>query len=87
MAARLNRHHSDDIRQKIQAALLVNRLHDCAVGNIELTKTQVMAINSLLDRSVPKLQQIQHSGDVDEPIQHNHQVIFLNGTNRDTSKA
>jgi hypothetical protein len=71
MAARkLHKMHSDEIRQKIQASLLVNRLHGCAMGEIELTPTQVNAINSLLDRSVPKLSQIQHTGDDRAPIIH-----------------
>lgn len=70
MAARINKRHSDEVRARIQAALLVNRLHGCAMGEIELTPTQVNAINSLLDRSVPKLSQIQHVGDENEPIVH-----------------
>jgi hypothetical protein len=63
MAARIHKRHTDEIRARIQAALLINRLHDCAMGEIELTPTQLTAINALLDRSVPKLQQIQHVGD------------------------
>lgn len=71
MAARkLHKMHSDEIRAKIQASLLVNRLHDCAMGKVDLTATQVNAINSLLDRSVAKLSQIQHVGDDDAPIIH-----------------
>lgn len=68
MAARIQKRHSEEIRARIQAALLVNRLHDCAMGEVELTPTQVNAINSLLDRSVPKLQQIQHVGDEEQPL-------------------
>lgn len=63
MAARLNRRHSDEVRTKIQASNLIHRLQSCAMGEIDLTPTQLSAINSLLDRSVPKLQQIQHVGD------------------------
>jgi hypothetical protein len=68
MAARLNTRHSDEIRAKIQASLLVNRLHDCAMGDVELTAVQVRAIEALLDRSVSKLSQIQHIGSEDEPV-------------------
>lgn len=63
MAARLNPRHSDMVRAKIQASALVHRLQECAMGNVELTQVQLAAINSLLDRSVPKLSQIQHVGD------------------------
>jgi hypothetical protein len=65
MAARINKRHSDMVRAKIQASNLIHRLQQCAMGDIELTPVQVNAINSLLDRSVPKLQQIQHVGDED----------------------
>jgi hypothetical protein len=40
------------------------------MGEVELTAVQLGAINSLLDRSVAKLSQIQHVGDEDEPIVH-----------------
>ena len=65
MPARINKRHSDEIRAKIQASNLIFRLQQCAMGDIEITPTQLAAINSLLDRSVPKLQQIQHVGDED----------------------
>ena len=68
MAARLNKRHSDEIRSKIQASLLVNRLHSCAMGEIELTNVQVKSIEALLDRSVPKLSQVQHVGDDENPV-------------------
>ena len=58
MGKRLNRFHSEDIRRKIQASQLVNRLHSCAMGEIELTLTQLRAIEILLDRSVAKLAHI-----------------------------
>lgn len=68
MAARLNPHHSDMVRQKIQASVLIDRLTKHANGEIEMSSTQVRAAEVLLDRSVPKLSQIQHTGDEDNPI-------------------
>lgn len=68
MAARLKKRHSDEVRAKIQASLLINRLQSCAMGKLELSSVQVRAIETLLDRSVPKLSQIQHVGDPDNPI-------------------
>jgi hypothetical protein len=67
--ARINKMHSEQVRAKIQASALLTRLHSCAMGDIELTPTQLNAINSLLDRSVPKLSQIQHTGENGGPIQ------------------
>lgn len=68
MAARINKRHSDAIRAKIQASCLIHRLQQCGMGEIDLTSVQVNAINSLLDRTVPKLSQIQHVGDADNPV-------------------
>jgi hypothetical protein len=69
MAARLNKMHSEQVRAKIQASALITRLQSCAMGDIEITPTQLNAINSLLDRSVPKLSQIQHTGADGGPVQ------------------
>jgi hypothetical protein len=63
MAARINKMHSEQVRLKIQAANLVQILQKAAEGKEELSATRLGAINSLLDRSVPKLSQIQHVGD------------------------
>jgi hypothetical protein len=79
MAARINRRHSDEVRAKIQASNLLFRLNQCAMGEIELTPTQLNAINSLLDRSVPKLQTVQHvgGGEDDNPIRHSLTLEFV----------
>jgi hypothetical protein len=68
MAARLSRQHSEQVRQKIQASVIIDRLTKHINGELELSATQVAAANSLLDRSVPKLAQIQHIGDDDKPV-------------------
>lgn len=68
MAARLNRMHSEQVRAKIQASVLIERLHSHVVGDLEMTSSQIEAAKALLDRSVPKLSQIQHTGDEDEPV-------------------
>lgn len=76
MAARINPRHSDQVRAKIQASCLLHRLHSVAMGEIEVTPVQLGAINSLLDRSVPKLSQIQHSGDAENPVASTLTVKF-----------
>jgi hypothetical protein len=68
MAARLSRQHSEQVRQKIQASVIIDRLTKHVNGELELSATQVAAANSLLDRSVPKLAQIQHVGDENKPV-------------------
>lgn len=77
MAARLSKHHSELVRAKIQASVLLARVHKCALGEIEMTATQLAAANSLLDRSVPKLSQIQHTGENGGPIKASLQVEFV----------
>lgn len=62
MAARLNRKHSEDIRKKIQASVILDRFTRCHMGELELTEMQYKTGLALLDRSVPKLSQIQGSG-------------------------
>lgn len=60
MAARiLKPRHQDDIRQKIQATQLVNRLTNHAFGKVEMSATQLKAAEILLKKSLPDLSQIQ----------------------------
>ena len=53
MAARkLRPRHQDDIRQKIQASVLVNRLTRHVKGEVEMTASQVSAARVLLDKAL-----------------------------------
>ena len=63
MAARLHLKHQDEIRKKIQASQLVNRLTDHAFNKVEMSSTQVKAAEILLKKSVPDLSQVQGTGD------------------------
>lgn len=58
------------VRQKIQASVLIDRLQKHVAGEVEMTATQISAAITLLDRSVPKLAQIQHVGDDEQPVRH-----------------
>ena len=64
----MSRHHSDVVRQKIQASVLIDRLQKCVDGELKMDRNQLTAAIALLDRSVPKLQQIQHTGDENNPV-------------------
>ena len=70
MAARLNPHHTAMVREKIRASVIIDRLDKHINGELEMSATQIAAANALLDRSVPKLSQIQHVGDPENPIEH-----------------
>lgn len=69
MAARLRLRHQDEVRAKIQTSQLLNRLTDHAFGKVELTQTQIKAIEILLRKSIPDLAAIQLSGDADNPVE------------------
>ena len=48
----IRRQHQDDVRRKIQASQIINRLQKHIDGEIELTPSQVSAAKILLDKSV-----------------------------------
>jgi hypothetical protein len=63
MAARKQLWHPDEVRAKIQASQLLNRLHDHAFGKVELTPAQVRSIEVLLKKAIPDLSAVQMSGE------------------------
>lgn len=52
MAARLRPHHQDDVRKKIQATQILNRLQAYFNGEVELSQGQIQTAKILLDKSV-----------------------------------
>lgn len=74
MATRLRKTHQDDVRAKIQASQLINRLTDHALGTVELSPTQVQAINILLKKSLADLTAVQLSGP-GEGGEHLHKIV------------
>ncbi len=72
MAKRKQLFHPDEIKKKIQTSQLINRLQDNGLAEEEfLTPGQISSINSLLDRVVPKLKAIEHTG-----TGENGEIIF-----------
>ena len=64
----MGRLHQDDVRAKIQTSQLVNRLTDHALGTIELSPTQVRAIEILIKKTLPDLQSVDLSGMVESAV-------------------
>ena len=65
MAARKNRVTlNEKWRERIQISMLVNRLTNHALGKVNLTQTQVRAIEILLRKVAPDLSAVDHSGEV-----------------------
>lgn len=71
MAARMRKTHQDEVRTKIQTSQLINRLTDHAFGEIELSASQITAIQILLKKSLPDLSQVdmQVEGEVGLTVQ------------------
>lgn len=65
MAVRKQLSHDTRTREKIRTSQLINRLEDHAFGSVELTQSQVRAIEVLLKKTLPDLQSVEHSGEVD----------------------
>lgn len=59
MAARMRKTHQDDVRAKIQASQLINRLMGHIQGSVQLAPTQITAIKILLDKSLPNLSDVK----------------------------
>lgn len=55
MAARLRPRHQDEVREKIRASQLVNRLEDHVLGDVDMKPTQVTAALGLLKKCVPDM--------------------------------
>ena len=81
MAARLNKSHSEDVRRKIQAGVIIDRLHKCFLGELELTGAQLKAAEILLDRSVAKLSQIAHTGEDGGSVKHDSVITIVDPKN------
>jgi hypothetical protein len=68
MAARLKPFHADEVRAKIQTSQLVNRLQSHAFGKIDLEPERVQSIRILLNKTLPDLKAIEHSGQIDGTV-------------------
>ena len=60
----MRKRHQDDVRAKIGASQIVNRLQKHVNGELELSATQIQSARILLDKSLPNLQSTEVSGDM-----------------------
>lgn len=65
----------DEIREKIQGSLIINRLQDHVTGKVDMSPSQVNAAKTLLGKVIPDLKAVEHSGDPDNPMNHQHQMV------------
>jgi hypothetical protein len=54
--------HNESCREKIQTSQLLNRLQDHVFNGVEISATQMKAIEILLKKTLPDLQSVSHSG-------------------------
>jgi hypothetical protein len=72
MARRKTLHHPEEVRRKIQASQLVNRLNSHALGRVKMEATQVRAAEVLLKKSLPDLTNIEFTGKFSGEFEHEH---------------
>jgi hypothetical protein len=68
MATRKILSHDTQTREKIRTSQLINRLESHAFGEVELTQTQVRAIEILIKKTLPDLASVELTGDKDNPV-------------------
>lgn len=56
--------HPDKVRLRIRTGVLLTRLKKHALGEVEMTATQVKAAEVLLRKTLPDLKAVEHSGQV-----------------------
>ena len=86
MAARkLRPKHSDEIRAKIQASVLIDFLTKHVKGEREMTPTQVRSAEILLKKSVPDLSSIELTGQDGGPVETvtRIELAAMNGNGKD----
>lgn len=53
---------SDEWRERIRAACILQRLDKAAMGEIDITATQLKAAEIILRKTIPDLNKTEHSG-------------------------
>lgn len=72
MAARIVKiRHDEETRAKIKTSQLLNRLQDHVFKEVEVSSTQMKAIEVLLRKTLPDLSAVTLSGDPDNPLEVN----------------
>lgn len=69
MAARVNKpFHEEKTKDLIRASQLLNRLTQCANGEIELSPAQIQAAKIVIGKAIPDLKAMELSGNPDAPV-------------------
>lgn len=79
MAARIQPKLTAAWRNKIKISMLINRLAKHAQGLIELSPTQVRAIEILLRKALPDLQSVEMQGTIEDNRNKDDVLAWLRG--------
>ena len=79
--------HQDDVRAKIQASQIINRLMGHINGECDLSATQVNAANILLRKTLPDLSSVELGGDPENPVEVVTRIELVDGDGEDSASA
>lgn len=65
MAAKITKRQAETARAAIKTTQLMKRLQSHAMGELELTATQIRAAEIVLKKTMPDLKSTEHSGEVE----------------------
>lgn len=68
MAARKNPKNLPQSYDLQRAKQLLNRLNKCANGEVEMTATQVKAAQIVINKEIPDLAKVEHTGEGGGPV-------------------
>lgn len=76
MAARTNKPlHDDRTKERIRASQLLNRLTQCANGEVEMTPAQVQAAKIVIGKIVPDLKAMELTGASGGPVESVTKIV------------
>jgi hypothetical protein len=86
MAERLRKMHQDDVRAKIKTSQLINRLENHALGELDLSATQIKAIEVLIRKTLPDLSAVAMTGENGGPIETTQRIerVIIDPANPDS---
>lgn len=68
--------HTEETRARIQAAQIIHRLEEHVLSRVPtMDNSQVNAAKALLNKVIPDLQSVAHTGENGGPVDHRHEVI------------
>lgn len=74
MAARLRLKHQEEVRLKIQASQLINRLQSHGLGKNKMSQTQIRAAEIVLRKTLPDLTHMSGGLELDGDLTITHKI-------------